>query len=136
MASIGSFLFSLLGVRQQRNYDTLRNPTLVNTDCDLAALLDRLTRPRADRAVSFLLSGPLGSGKSARVRDVAGRMGLRVLRASDLQGAFVGGTERNIAEARNANVFLVFDEAESLLLDHADAVRSWEIRRSSPARCI
>ena len=99
----------------------------------LPALLDRLVRPGADRAVSFLLSGPPGSGKSAWVRHLAERMGLQVLqkRASDLLDAFVGGTERNIAdafaEARDTNAFLVFDEADSLLLDRADAVRSWEI---------
>ena len=81
----------------------------------------------------FLLSGPPGSGKSAWVRHLAERMGLQVLqkRASDLLDAFVGGTERNIAdafaEARDANAFLVFDEADSLLLDRADAMRSWEI---------
>ena len=94
---------------------------------------DRLARPGADRAVSFLLSGPPGSGKSAWVRHLAARMGLPVVqkRASDLLDPFVGGTERNIAdafaEARDTNAFLVFDEADSLLLDRADAVRSWEI---------
>ena len=60
-------------------------------------------------------------------------MGLPVLqkRASDLLDPFVGGTEQNIAgafaEAREAQAFLVFDEADSLLLERADAVRSWEI---------
>jgi AAA+ superfamily predicted ATPase len=113
--------------------DTAYDPALVNADCDLAGLLERLVRPGADRAVSFLLSGPAGSGKSAWVRHLAARMGLPVLhkRASDLLNAFVGGTERNIAdafaEARDANAFLVFDEADSILLDRADAVRSWEI---------
>ena len=83
--------------------------------------------------MSFLLSGPPGSGKSAWVRHLAARMGLPVLqkRASDILDAFVGGTERNIAdafaEARDTNAFLVFDEADSLLLDRVDAVRSWEI---------
>src|SRR6516165_8652926 len=52
-------------------------------------------------------------------------------RTSDLLNPFVGGTERNIAnafaEARDTDAFLVFDEADSLLLDRADAVRSWEI---------
>jgi SpoVK/Ycf46/Vps4 family AAA+-type ATPase len=85
--------------------------------------------------VSFLLSGPPGSGKSAWVRHMAARMGLEVLqkRASDILDAFVGGTEHNIAdafaEARDTNAFLVFDEADSLLLDRVDAVRSWEITR-------
>jgi hypothetical protein len=117
----------------EREYDALYDPVLVNADCDLASLLDRLVRPGADRAVSFLLSGPPGSGKSAWVRHLAERMGLPVLqkRASDLLDPFVGGTERNISdaftEARDTNAFLVFDEADSLLLDRADAVRSWEI---------
>jgi transitional endoplasmic reticulum ATPase len=117
----------------EREHDTLYDPALVNADCDLPALLERLVRPGADRAVSFLLSGPPGSGKSAWVRHLAARMGLVVSqkRASDILDAFVGGTERNVAdafaEARDTNAFLVFDEADSLLLDRADAVRSWEI---------
>ncbi len=60
-------------------------------------------------------------------------MGVPVLhkRASDLLNPFVGGTEQNIAgafaEAREAQAFLVFDEADSLLLERANAMRSWEI---------
>jgi len=60
-------------------------------------------------------------------------MGLPVLhkRASDLLDPFVGGTEQNIAaafaEARDTHAFLVFDEADSLLLERASAVRGWEI---------
>ena len=117
----------------EREHDALYDPALVNADCDLPGLLDRLARPGADRAVSFLLSGPPGSGKSAWVRHLADRMQLQVLqkRASDILNPYVGGTERNIAdafaEAGEANAFLVFDEADSLLLDRADAVRSWEI---------
>jgi tRNA A37 threonylcarbamoyladenosine biosynthesis protein TsaE len=113
--------------------DAAYDPELVNADCDLAGLLSRLTQPDATRAVSFLLSGPPGSGKSAWVRHLAKRLGLPVLqrRASDLLDAFVGGTERNIAdafaEACDTNAFLVFDEADSLLLDRAVAVREWEI---------
>ncbi len=114
-------------------YDARYDPALVNADCDLAALTADLLRPGATRAVSFLLSGPPGAGKSAWVRHLAGRMGMPVLqkRASDLLNMFVGGTEQNIAgafaEAREAQAFLVFDEADSLLLQRAAAVRSWEI---------
>jgi SpoVK/Ycf46/Vps4 family AAA+-type ATPase len=67
------------------------------------------------------------------VRHLAERVGLQLLqkRTSDLLNPFVGGTERNIAnafaEARDTETFLVFDEADNLLLDRADAVRSWEI---------
>ena len=113
--------------------DAIYDPALLNADCDLAALAEDLARPGATRAVSLLLSGPPGAGKSAWVRHLAGRMGLPVLhkRASDLLSMFVGGTEQQIAdafaEAREAQAFLVFDEADSLLLERADAVRSWEI---------
>lgn len=113
--------------------DAMYDPALVNADCDLAVLAADLLRPGATRAVSFLLSGPPGAGKSAWVRHLAGRMEMPVLhkRASDLLNPFVGGTEQNIAgafaEAREAQAFLVFDEADSLLLERADAVRSWEI---------
>jgi len=111
----------------------LYDPTLVNADCDLDALAAALVRPGATRAVSFLLSGPPGTGKSAWVRHLAATLGLQVLqrRASDLLDCFLGGTEQNIAgafaEARDTNAFLVFDEADSLLLDRTNAVRSWEI---------
>ena len=117
----------------EKEPDALYDPALVNADCDLAALTGDLLRPGATRAVSFLLSGPPGAGKSAWVRHLAGRMGMPVLhkRASDLLNPFVGGTEQNIAgafaEARETQAFLVFDEADSLLLERADAVCSWEI---------
>ena len=111
----------------------LYDPGLINADADLAALTAELSRPEAPCAVSFLLSGPSGAGKTAWVRHLAARMGLPVLqkRASDLLDPYVGGTEQNIAgafaEAREAQAFLVFDEADSLLLERGDAVRSWEI---------
>jgi len=114
-------------------HDAAYDPELVNADCDLAALTADLLRPEAPLAVSFLLSGPPGAGKSAWVRHLAARMGLPVLhkRASDLLDPFVGGTEQNIAgafaEARDTHAFLVFDEADSLLLERAGAVRGWEI---------
>jgi transitional endoplasmic reticulum ATPase len=114
-------------------HDATYDPQLVNVDCDLAALTADLVRPETSLAVSFLLSGPPGTGKSAWVRHLAARMRLPVLhkRASDLLDPFLGGTEQNIAaafaEARDTHAFLVFDEADSLLLERASAVRAWEI---------
>ena len=111
----------------------LYDPALINADADLVALADQLARPDAPKAVSLLLSGPPGTGKSAWVRHLAGRMGLEVIqkRASDLLGPFVGQTESNIAaafaEALETGSFLVFDEADSLLGDRAGAQRSWEV---------
>jgi len=109
------------------------DPELVNADVDLAKIADRLARPDGARAVSFCLSGPPGTGKSAWVRHLADRMGLEVVhkRASDLLSKWVGGSEANIAEAFDEalglGAFLVFDEADSLLADRRDAQRSWEV---------
>ena len=117
----------------EREPDPIYDPALINADCDLEVFAEDLARPGGARAVSLLLSGPPGAGKSAWVRHLAQRMGLPVLhkRASDLLSMYVGGTEQQIAdafaEAREAQAFLVFDEADSLLLERADAVRSWEI---------
>ena len=60
-------------------------------------------------------------------------MGLELVqkRASDLMSKWVGQTEQRIAaafqEAREQELFLVFDEAESLLSDRRFAQRSWEV---------
>jgi SpoVK/Ycf46/Vps4 family AAA+-type ATPase len=113
--------------------EALYDPELSHADGDLAALSERLSRPGGARNISFLLSGPPGTGKSAFARHLAERMGLTVLqkRGSDLFGPFVGQTEAQIAgafaEARATGAFLIFDEADSLLLDRTGAHRSWEV---------
>jgi SpoVK/Ycf46/Vps4 family AAA+-type ATPase len=113
--------------------ETLYDPALSNADRDLSDLTARLTRAGAPKAVSLLLSGPPGTGKTAYARHLAGRMGLEVLqkRGSDIFGPFVGETEANIAaafaEARATGAFLLFDEADSLLFNRSSAVRGWEL---------
>jgi SpoVK/Ycf46/Vps4 family AAA+-type ATPase len=108
------------------------DPLLSCANQDLISLADRLVGGQA-RAFSLCLSGPPGTGKSAFARHLARRLGLELVqkRASDLLGMYVGQSERNIAdafeEARDTGAFLVFDEADSLLHDRRDAVRSWEI---------
>jgi hypothetical protein len=59
--------------------DATYDPALVNADCDLAALEADLLPPGALRAVSALVSGPPGTGKSAWIRHLASRMGMPVL---------------------------------------------------------
>ena len=113
----------------ERGFDA----ALANADTDLAALADRLAAPDAPRAVSLLLSGPPGTGKSAFARDLAGRLGLDPLvkRASDLLSRWVGGSEQAIAaafqEAAEENRFLIIDEADGLLADRRGAGQSWEV---------
>jgi SpoVK/Ycf46/Vps4 family AAA+-type ATPase len=109
------------------------DPALSHADDDLAAIANRLAQPGGPRDISLLLSGPPGTGKSAFARHLAARMGMNVLqkKASDLFGMYVGQTERQIAaafaEARAGNAFLIFDEADSLLMDRSKAHRSWEV---------
>ncbi|OYV40909.1 MAG: hypothetical protein B7Z80_03275 [Rhodospirillales bacterium 20-64-7] len=109
------------------------DPALSRTDMDLPALVARLAGPGATRAISLLLSGPPGTGKSAFARHLAEAMGLSVLhkRGSDIFGSFVGETEHNIAaafaEAREGEKFLIFDEVDSLLAGRERAVRNWEV---------
>lgn len=108
------------------------DPALAQANCDLEDLAGKLARS-GDRRVSFCLSGPPGTGKSAYARHVAARLGLEPMekRASDLLSCWVGGTEQRIAaafrEAQDHNAFLIFDEADSLLHDRARARASWEV---------
>jgi SpoVK/Ycf46/Vps4 family AAA+-type ATPase len=109
------------------------DPALTVADHDLATLADRLCRPGAPQAVSLLLSGPPGTGKSAFARHLAARLGLRPIqkRASDLLSRFVGGSEKAIAsaftEARERGAFLILDEADGLLADRRAATQAWEV---------
>jgi len=109
------------------------DPALVNCDGDLAGLTERLVRPGASRQWSLCLSGPPGTGKSQFARYLAARLGMEVMqqRASDLLSMWVGESEKQIAaafqSARARRAMLVIDEADSLLSDRREAVRSWEV---------
>jgi len=109
------------------------DPVLVNCDGDLAGLTERLVRPGASRQWSLCLSGPPGTGKSQFARYLAARLGMEVMqqRASDLLSMWVGESEKQIAAAfqtaRARRAMLVIDEADSLLSDRREAVRSWEV---------
>jgi len=108
------------------------DPVLIRADTDPIELADRLAE-RGEKRFSLCLQGAPGTGKSAFVRYLAGRVGLEAVqkRASDLISPWVGETEERIseafAEARDQKHFLIFDEADSLLSDRRFAHRSWEI---------
>ena len=108
-------------------------PELANADHDLAQITERFIACGPANTGGLCLSGPPGTGKSAFARYLADRMQMPVLerRASDLLDRYVGGSERNIAdafaEARDTRAFLVFDEADSLLGARNAARHRWEI---------
>lgn len=102
------------------------------TDFPLAPLFERIASQSAT-AVSLLLTGPPGTGKTALAHQLARDLDrpLMVKRASDLLSKWVGETEQQIAaafaEARRAGAVLLFDEADSLLFDRTTASKSWEV---------
>jgi AAA+ superfamily predicted ATPase len=106
---------------------------LYEADIEIAPLMERLSEPGAASDFSLLLTGLPGTGKTALAAHLAERLDrpLQVKRASDLLSKWVGQTEARIADAfadaRDQGAVLLFDEADSLLLDRADAQRSWEI---------
>jgi transitional endoplasmic reticulum ATPase len=117
-------------------------PALATDELDLSLydggrsierLIARLTSDDAPLDFSLLLSGPPGTGKTALAAHLARRLDrpLAVKRTSDLLSRWVGGTEANIAdafsEARENGAVLLFDEADSLLADRAEAKASWEV---------
>lgn len=108
------------------------DPALSSADVDLAKLADQVANS-GTLALSFCLSGPTGTGKSAYARHLAHRLGLDVLekRYSDLASQWLGQSEKTIArafeEAADTRAFLLLDEADSLLRDRRVAQHSWEI---------
>ncbi len=108
------------------------DPTLAIADTDLPALCERLACGGAP-AVSFCLYGPPGTGKTAFARHLATTLRLKFIqkRASDLLSKWLGESEQRIAaafrEAREEGALLMFDEADSLLHDRSNALRSWEV---------
>lgn len=108
-------------------------PGLVHSNPPLIDLSGKILSKNVKRNFSLLLYGPPGTGKSAYVRHLAESMGMEVLhrRASDLLSMWVGGSEKNIAQAfekaMDDEAFLIFDEADSLLQSRSGAHRSWEV---------
>ncbi|MBP8645971.1 MAG: AAA family ATPase [Syntrophobacteraceae bacterium] len=101
-----------------------------NADFDLESLVRACnTRPNA----KVCLYGPPGSGKTAFVHYLAGRLDRPVLtrRASDILGPYVGQTEQGLAsmfrEASEERTILLLDEADSFLQERMRAHHSWEV---------
>ncbi len=98
----------------------------------LTELADKMVQSDR-RDFSLCLYGPPGTGKSAYARHIAERMGMEVRqkRASDLISKWVGESEQQIAhafqQAQRDGVFLIFDEADSLLRNRGQARASWEV---------
>lgn len=101
----------------------------LNPDIPLDGLLAALNKHPHGR---FCLYGPPGTGKSALVRWLAKQLNKPLLlrRASDLLSQWVGGNEKNIAqafqEAIQQEAVLLIDEVDTFLQPRQNAVRGWE----------
>lgn len=108
------------------------DPSLTAADANLIDLAER-ARGAKTKAISFCLSGPPGTGKSAYARYLAEKLEMEILdkRYSDLTSSYVGESEKAIAqafeEAADTRAFLLLDEADSLLRSRSVARHSWEV---------
>lgn len=106
------------------------DPALIHANTDLFALAKGLANSKFGQ---ICLYGPSGTGKTAFARWLADQLGVPLLekRASDLISAYVGETERNIAqafrEAKCNQSLLLIDEVDSFLQDRRGARQSWEV---------
>lgn len=105
----------------------------LNADLDMVKLTDKLLLAKPN--FSLCMYGPSGTGKSEYLRHLAHRMQKKVSfkRASDLESMWVGETEKNIAkafeEAKEDELFLIIDEADSFFRSRESASQSWEVTK-------
>lgn len=106
------------------------NPDFINTTTDLNELANGIKQTASAR---LCLYGAPGTGKSAFGKYIADvlKKPFILKKGSDLISKWVGGTEKNIAnafkEAKDENAVLVFDEVDSFLADRTQAKQSWEV---------
>ena len=106
------------------------DPSYINTDTDLLQLAKGI---KAHPNARICLYGVPGTGKSAFGKWIAKYTDKPFVlkKGSDLISMFVGGTEKNIAnafrEAKQEDAVLVFDEVDSFLQDRRGARNSWEV---------
>ena len=114
------------GAKPSMGYD----PAFVNANYDLAEVAKGLARSGQGR---LLLMGPPGCGKSGYAVWLANQLGkpLHTKKGSDLLGAYVGESEKNIAkafkEAQESGAVLLIDEVDSFLTKRTTAHHNWEV---------
>lgn len=102
----------------------------LNPDYDVKQLMQGLKSHPHGR---LCLYGPPGTGKTEFGRFIAKQLGqpLMVKRASDILNAYLGGTEKQIAnmfkQANRDHSVLLLDEADSFLQNRGNATHNWEI---------
>ena len=132
--TIENMMCALTGksAKKKKNNDVLFDTQLLNTDINLEKLAQQIKNKNLNN-FSLCLYGAPGTGKTAFCEHLAKTLGINIIkkRASDIKGRYVGETEKNIAmafqEAHTKKAMLVFDEADSFLMDRSKAGHSWEV---------
>ncbi len=105
------------------------NLDFIHTDTDLGDLTEGIKEHSSARLCFYGLSG---TGKSAFAKYIAKILDRPFIlkSGSDLMSKWVGGTERNIAnafrEAREEEAVLIFDEVDGFLAERGHAKVNWE----------
>ena len=96
--------------------------------------LEKITEGiKKNNQARLCLYGPAGTGKSAYGQYLGKMLKKNVLikKGSDLLSMYVGGTEKNIAnafnEAKKTKAILLFDEVDTFLQDRRNTTKTWEI---------
>ena len=101
----------------------------VSCNENIHKITEGLMRTKKGRICCY---GPPGTGKTAWAAWLAEELDMPLLlcKGSDLLDPYVGGTERNIAQAfeqaKSDNAVLVLDEVDTFLFSREGADRSWE----------
>ena len=101
----------------------------VSCNENIHKITEGLMRTKKGRICCY---GPPGTGKTAWAGWLAEQLDMPLLlcKGSDLLDPYVGGTERNIAQAfeqaKADNALLVLDEVDTFLFSREGANRSWE----------
>lgn len=115
------------------NFDTSFLNTDVSVDTIKSYINQYTKMQNKDIRCGLLFHGVPGTGKTEFARYLAELSGYEhtTMRVSDFLSPYVGETEQNIAKAfkkaEEKNMVLIFDEADSLLLDRKGASKNWEI---------
>lgn len=113
-----------------RNSDTPYDLSVINANIDIVELVKKIKK--AKPKWSMCLYGPPGTGKSEFGRYLAEEIDKLVLfkRASDLESMYVGGTEKNIAnafkQASEEEKILLIDEGDTFFSARSGNNKSWE----------
>jgi SpoVK/Ycf46/Vps4 family AAA+-type ATPase len=103
---------------------------ILNTDINIELMIQGIKRLGQGRICMY---GPPGSGKTALARHISEKLDIELVkrRASEILNAYVGNTEKNLAnifmEAKQQGAILFLDEADSFLRERTHCRHQWEI---------